>query len=36
MVRFFGVQSKPPQSCRDDINADIYSCSLIGPILDAT
>ena len=36
MVQSFGVQPKPPQNCRDYINADICSCSLIGPVLDAT
>ena len=36
MVQSFGVQPKPPQNCRDDINADICSYSLIGPVLDAT
>ena len=36
MVHSFGVQSKQPQNCRDYINADICSYSLIGPVLDAT
>ena len=36
MVKSFGVQSNPPQNCRDDINTDIRSYSLIGPFLDAT
>ena len=36
MVQSFGVQPKPPQNCRDYINADISSYSLIGLVLDAT
>ena len=36
MIQSFGVQSKQPQNCHDDINADICSFSLINPVVDVT